>query len=393
MHREVQSEHTPLEGRLRPLLLLPCQGEVGWGFLTTNTESQMSHRHVTPGPRHWLLHHQPLLILALSVILIATMALGVSTGSVGIEPNVVWGVVANHLFPGSVEITWSPGRDNIVWEVRLPRVILGAIVGASLALVGAALQSVTRNPLADPHLLGISSGAALGAIIVLLHTGMILGLATLPIFAFAGALITTIIVVGAASLTRSTSASRLILAGVAVSFVITSAGSLGIFLGDPRAAHTVLFWMLGGLGLAQWNQLIFPLTALIACGAWLLLRARYLNAMTLGDESATSLGIPAGRFRITIFTICALLTGAAVAFSGVISFVGLMIPHIVRMLVGGDYRRVLPLSALVGAIFLVLADILARMIIPPQDIPIGVITGLIGGLFFLLLLRRNARVG
>ena len=352
----------------------------------------MSHRHLVSGPRHWLLHHLPLLVAALTVVLVATMAIGVGVGSVGIEPHVVWGVVASHLFPGSVEIAWSAGRDNIVWEVRLPRVILGAVVGASLALVGAALQSVTRNPLADPHLLGISSGAALGAIIVLLHTGMVLGLATLPVFAFVGALVTTIVVVGAASLTRSTGASRLVLAGVAVSFVITSAGSLGIFLGDPRAAHTVLFWMLGGLGLAQWSQLLFPLAALLSCGAYLLFRARHLNAMTLGDESATSLGIPAGRFRMQVFVVCAILTGAAVAFSGVISFVGLMIPHIVRMVAGGDYRRVLPLSALVGAIFLVAADMLARRIIPPQDIPIGVITGLVGGVFFLLLLRRNARM-
>jgi iron complex transport system permease protein len=353
----------------------------------------MSHRHLVSGPRHWLLHHMPLLMLTLALLLVATMAMGVSIGAVGIELQTVWGVVANHLFPGSVEATWSPGRDNIVWEVRLPRVILGAIVGASLALVGAALQSVTRNPLSDPHLLGISSGAALGAIVVLMHVGMVFGGVTLPLFAFIGALATTFVVVGAASLTRSTSASRLVLAGVAVSFVISSAGSLGIFLGDPRAAHTVLFWMLGGLGMAQWNHLVYPLAALIPSAAYLMYRARYLNAMTLGDESATSLGIPAGRFRIVVFVVCALLTGAAVAFSGVISFVGLMIPHIVRQIAGGDYRRVLPLSALVGAIFLVLADMLARMIIPPQDIPIGVITGLIGGVFFLLLLRRNARAG
>ncbi len=183
----------------------------------------------------------------------------------------------------------------------------------------------------------------------------------------------------------------LILAGVAVSFIITSGGSLAIFLGDPRAAHTVIFWMLGGLGLSQWAQLPYPLAALLACGAYLIANARNLNAMTLGDESATTLGIPAGRFRMVVFIACALLTGAAVAFSGVIAFVGLMIPHIVRLVVGGDYRRVLPLSALLGAIFLVLADMLARIIIPPQDLPIGIITGLVGGVFFILLLRRRTR--
>lgn len=349
----------------------------------------MSHHHLVAGPRHAILHQLPLILAGLAFLLVATMVAAVSLGSVAIPPETVWGVIANHLFPGSVEVTWSGGRDNIVWEVRLPRVILGATIGASLALVGAALQAITRNQLADPHLLGISSGAALGAVIVVLHTGMFLGLATVPLFAFGGALLTTALVVFVANLSDATDASRLVLTGVAISFVVTSLGSLGIFLGDPRAAHTVIFWMLGGLGLSQWAQLPYPLLALLCCGCYLLANARHLNAMTLGDESATTLGIPVRRFRMVVFVVCALLTGAAVAFAGVISFVGLMIPHIVRLVVGGDYRRVLPLSALVGAIFLVLADIAARTIIPPQDIPIGVITGLVGGVFFVALTRKR----
>lgn len=351
----------------------------------------MSHKHLVAGPRHAILHHLPLLTALLVLLLMISITVGVSVGSVNIPFEVVWKVIASHLWPGSVEVTWSPGRDNIVWEVRLPRVLLGALVGASLALVGAALQSVTRNQLADPHLLGISSGAALGAIIVLLHTGLFLGLVTVPLFAFGGALLTTFVVVGIANFTNSTNASRLVLTGVAVSFIVTSLGSLGIFLGDPRAAHTVIFWMLGGLGLAQWVQLPYPLVILAACGAFLVLNARNFNAMTLGDESATALGIPAARFRMSVFVVCALLTGAAVAFSGVIAFVGLMIPHLVRLVVGGDYRRVLLLSGLVGATFLVLADMVARIIIPPQDMPLGIITGLVGGVFFLLLMRRAGR--
>ncbi|SEP98084.1 iron complex transport system permease protein [Devosia sp. YR412] len=329
----------------------------------------------------------PALILGLAVLLVVTMSVAVGAGAVPIPVDTVWRIIASKLAPGSVVADWTSGRENIVWEVRLPRIVLGAIVGASLAVVGAALQSVTRNPLADPHLLGISSGAAFGAILVLLHTGMFLGLITVPLFAFIGALIATALVLAVSNLTKSQSAGRLVLAGVAVSFIITAAGNLFIFLGDPRAAHTVVFWMLGGLGLAQWQQLPFPLAALVLCGGYLILKARSLNAMTLGDESATTLGIPALRFRLTVFVICALLTGSAVAFSGVIAFVGLMIPHIVRMMVGGDYRRVLPLSALVGAIFLVLADIAARTLMPPQDMPIGVLTGIIGGLFFVGLMR------
>lgn len=347
----------------------------------------MSHRHLATGRRHEAAHWTPAIIVALVMLLVATMSLAVGAGAVPIPLDTVWRVIASKLFPGSVAVDWTSGRENIVWEVRLPRILLGAVVGASLALVGAGLQSVTRNPLADPHLLGISSGAAFGAIIVLLHTGMVLGLVTVPLFAFIGALVATALVLAVSNLTKSQSASRLVLAGVAVSFIITAAGNLFIFLGDPRAAHTVVFWMLGGLGLAQWQQLPFPLIALVLCGGYLISRARAFNAMTLGDESATTLGIPARRFRLTVFVICALLTGSAVAFSGVIAFVGLMIPHIVRMAVGGDYRRVLPLSALVGAIFLVLADIAARTLMPPQDMPIGVLTGIIGGMFFVGLMR------
>lgn len=351
----------------------------------------MNHKHLVHGPRHTLIHHTSLLLVCLAIVLVMVMIAAIAIGAIPIPLDVVAGVIANKAVPNLVPPTWTPGRENIVWEVRLPRTILGAMVGASLSLVGAALQSVTRNPLADPHLLGISSGAALGAIIVLLHTGMFLGLATVPIFAFVGALISTFVVIAIANLTNSTNASRLVLAGVAVSFIITSAGSLGIFLGDPRAAHTVIFWMLGGLGLAQWTQLPFPLLALFVCGAYLIWNARNLNAMTLGDESATTLGLPARRFRLIVFIVCALLTGAAVAFAGVISFVGLMIPHIARMIIGGDYRRVLPLSALLGAIFLVTADIFARTLIPPLDMPIGIITGLVGGVFFVILMRRTGR--
>ena len=347
----------------------------------------MSHRHLVTGRRHVAIHWMPALIVGLAMLLVVTMSVAVGAGAVPIPVETVWRIIASKLTPGSVVADWTSGRENIVWEVRLPRIVLGAVVGASLALVGAALQSVTRNPLADPHLLGISSGAAFGAIIVLLHTGMFLGLITVPLFAFIGALIATGLVLAVSNLTKSQSAGRLVLAGVAVSFIITAAGNLFIFLGDPRAAHTVVFWMLGGLGLAQWQQLPFPLAALLLCGGYLIAKARALNAMTLGDESATTLGIPARRFRLTVFVVCALLTGSAVAFSGVIAFVGLMIPHLVRMVVGGDYRRVLPLSALVGAIFLVLADIAARVLMPPQDMPIGVLTGIIGGLFFVGLMR------
>lgn len=322
-------------------------------------------------------------LLGLSVVL------AVCVGAVNIPPGMVWGIAVDRIAPGFVTPDWTPGRANIVWEIRFPRVILAGLVGAGLGLVGAALQSVTRNPLADPHLLGISSGGAFGAIAALLHTGMFLGLLTVPLMAFCGALLATLLVLGVASIAGASSADRLVLAGVAVSFVIMAGANILIFLGDPRATHTVVFWMLGGLGLAQWGHLIWPIAVLLPCGIWLWAQAGRLNAMSLGDETAASLGIEVGRFRLTIFVVSALITGVMVAFSGLIGFVGLMMPHLVRLLVGGDNARVMPASALAGAVFLIWADALARIAVAPEDMPIGVVTGLIGGLFFIWMMARR----
>ena len=329
-------------------------------------------------------------VVAAFLALVVSVSVAVSVGAVSVPTGTVWGVLADKLAPGVVEPDWSKGREAIVWDIRFPRALLAAMVGAGLSIVGASLQAVTRNPLADPHLLGISSGGAFGAILALLHTGLFLGLLTVPLLAFVGALAATSIVLGVSRFADATSADRLVLAGVAVSFVVMAAANVLIFLGDPRATHTVVFWMLGGLGLAQWSQLVYPLVILAGCGAWLWMHASDLNAMTIGDETASSLGIPVARFRLATFVVGALVTGVMVAFSGIIGFVGLMVPHIARMLVGGDYTRVLAVSALFGAAFLLWADIAARTIMAPEDVPIGIVTGLVGGVFFIWLLGRRA---
>ena len=323
-------------------------------------------------------------------VLLLAILLAVSVGAVPVPLSTVWGVLANHLVPGLVTPDWTAGREAIVWDIRFPRALLAALVGAGLGITGAALQSVTRNPLADPHLLGISSGGAFGAIAALLHTGLFLGLLTVPLMAFGGALAATLLVLMIARVTQATSADRLVLAGVAVSFIIMAGANVLIFLGDPKATHTVVFWMLGGLGLAQWSHLLYPLAVLLPAGLWLWTQSAALNAMSLGDETAASLGIPVARFRLTVFVAGALITGVMVAFSGLIGFVGLMMPHLVRFAVGGENARVLPLSALLGAIFLVAADTVARVVMAPEDMPIGVVTGLVGGVFFLWLMARRA---
>ena len=322
------------------------------------------------------------------IVLIISLSIAVSVGAVAVPTATVWSVLLNKISPGVLEQTWSQGREAIVWDIRFPRALLAIMVGAGLALVGASLQAVTRNQLADPHLLGISSGGAFGAIYALLHSGLFLGVLTVPLLAFAGALGATVIVLGVTYFADATSADRLVLAGVAVSFAIMAGANGLIFLGDPRASHTVVFWMLGGLGLAQWDQLIYPLAIIVGCGAWLISQSAALNALTVGDETAATLGIPVMRFRLSIFVVGALITGVMVAFSGIIGFVGLMVPHISRMIIGGNYVNVLPASAIIGAIFLLWADITARTIMAPEDIPIGIVTGLVGGIFFVWLLGR-----
>ena len=328
--------------------------------------------------------------IMLSMLLLgASVTVAVGVGAVSIPAPTVWGVVLNKLSPDLVETTWSKGRAAIVWDIRFPRALLAIMVGAGLAAVGASLQAVTRNPLADPHLLGISSGGAFGAILALLHTGLFLGLLTVPLLAFIGALFATGLVLGVSSFASATSADRLVLTGVAISFIIMAGANILIFLGDPRATHTVVFWMLGGLGLAQWSHLIYPLAILIPCLIWLYLRSSDLNAMTIGDETAATLGLNVVRFRLSVFVVGALITGVMVAFSGIIGFVGLMVPHIARLIVGGDYRRLVPFSALFGGVFVLWADIVARTIMAPEDMPIGIVTGLVGGCFFVWLLKRR----
>jgi len=328
-------------------------------------------------------------LLVGTALLLASLAAAVAVGAVGLTPGTVLGIAVDRFLPGLLEVSWSKGQAAIVWEIRMPRALLACLVGAGLATVGACLQSVTRNPLADPHLLGVSSGGAFGAVLALLHTGSFIGFLTVPLLAFAGAMVAMALVLLASRFTGSSGADRLVLTGVAVSFLLMACANVLIFLGDPRATHSVVFWMLGGLGLAQWGQLPYPAAVLAVCLVWLWRHGQSFNAMTLGDETATTLGISVVRFRLLVFAVAALVTGVMVAFSGIIGFVGLMVPHMLRLLVGGDYRRLLPLCALAGAIFVLWADIVARTIMAPEDMPIGIVTGLVGGLFFLWLLRRK----
>ncbi|MFP6863012.1 FecCD family ABC transporter permease [Pseudomonas sp.] len=330
-----------------------------------------------------------LLLLVLTLALALSCAASLGFGAAPVPLTRVLEILGQRLFDLQPPQAVSSAQDSIVWMIRAPRVVLGALVGAGLSLVGTALQAVTRNPLADPHLLGVSSGAALGAVIVVLYLGEFIGLLSLPLAAFVGALVSMLLVLAIASHGGRLESDRLLLAGVAVSFVMMAASNLLLFLGDHHAASSVIFWMLGGLGLARWELLWLPALCLALALLLLLGLARALNALMAGEHSAVSLGLEPRRVRLLVFVCASLLTGVLVSLSGAIGFVGLILPHVARFLVGAEHRRLLPVSALLGALFLVWVDVAARTLLAPQDLPIGIATAAIGGVFFVLLLRRR----
>ncbi|NIF75887.1 iron ABC transporter permease [Paraburkholderia sp. Cy-641] len=327
----------------------------------------------------------PLALLA--IVLAVSIVLAIGFGSTRIAAGDVMRTIAAHAAGRTHPADPADMNDAIVWMIRVPRVLLGALVGAALAVAGAVLQAATSNRLADPHLLGVSAGASVGAVAATLWIGAAWGVLTLPVCAFAGALAATALVIACGARGGRVDAQRLLLAGVAISFVLMALANLLLYLGDQRAASSVLFWMLGGLGLARWNLLDVP-AALVGISLILLIgRRRELDALMSGDVVAVTLGVNVTRLRRELFVVCSLLTAGMVAVSGAIGFVGLVAPHAARRLVGAGHARLLPTSALVGAIMLVWADVAARTLISPDDLPIGVVTGLFGGVFFVWLVR------
>lgn len=334
-----------------------------------------------------------LVILGMVVLLAIMTIAGLMVGSVSIPAETAVSVLIHWASGGVVfEPFWRDVYQTIIVETRIPRVILAATVGATLATVGMTIQAIVRNPLAGPSILGVSSGAATGAVIVMRWGLVAFGAFTLHISAFLGALITLMLVFWVVRTGGQITPTRLVLAGVAMSAVLSALTSLLVLTSpDPQLAARVLFWTLGGFGTAQWKLLPIPVIALAIGLTIMLMQARRLNLLMAGDESAVALGLNVRRFRQSMFILTAALVGVTVAVSGVIGFVGLIMPHIVRFLVGADHRRALPAVALLGASFTVGADLVARSIISPLELPVGIVTALVGGPFFIWLLRRDAR--
>ncbi|KWD16401.1 ABC transporter permease [Burkholderia ubonensis] len=332
----------------------------------------------------------------LAVLLAVSVVLSAAFGAASIAPAQVARIVVAHVAAAlghaaslDGQLGGNLGDDSIVWLIRIPRALLAALVGATLASVGVALQAATANRLADPHLLGVSAGAMLGAVAATLGFGAAFGPFTLSMAAFAGALAATACVIALAYRRGRLEPDRLLLAGVSVSFMMAALGNLMLYLGDPRATASVLFWMLGGVGLARWDLLPVPGVCAVLAGGALIARRRELNALMSGDVAAAALGVPSARMRREVFVIASFATGAMVAVSGAIGFVGLVTPHLCRRIVGAEHGRLLPVAALTGAILLVWADVAARTLAAPEDLPIGVVTALFGSLFFVVLLRRS----
>ena len=370
--------------------------------ISTPTEVQGN----TPSPKSTERLRFWLLLGGLIALLLISVTLGVSLGPVDIPIGVVWWIAASetiNIFSditsfelnrwAGIEENWTRAQFNIIWLIRFPRVLMGFFVGAGLAVVGATMQALVRNPLADPYILGISSGASVGAVTVLAFGAFAFaGIYAISVGAFFGAILTFLTVFLLARSNGRLHPARLILAGVAVAYFFSGFTSFIILTSDNRElARTVLAWLLGSLAGTNWSELTLPAAALFFGSVYLVLQARGLNALIVGDETAATLGVDLTRFRCSLFLVVSLVTGVMVAVSGAIGFVGLMIPHIVRLMVGTDHRRVMPVSIFAGSIFLILFDVVARIAFNPVELPVGVITSLLGGPFFLWLLHRQMK--
>lgn len=331
-------------------------------------------------------------VTTIAVLAVLVLVVSAATGPVAVSPLDAAKIMIGHLIPGMpwmTDGTLTPLQDQAVWQFRVPRSLLAALSGAGLALAGAMMQAVVRNPLAEPYILGVSSGASVGAVLVIISGGAtFLGL-SMSGAAFVGAMVACLLVAMLARIRGELSPTRMILAGVALGALLSAVTSYLTLTTDAQNVVSVMFFLLGSVSAADMSTLLIPAVALaIACIAVFGL-SRSMNALLAGDESAMAVGVRTTRVRGVLLVLASLLTGAIVAVSGGIGFVGLVVPHMARLLVGSDHRRMLPITILGGALFLMVADLLARTVAMPTEIPLGILTAFVGAPFFLWLMRSG----
>ena len=323
-------------------------------------------------------------------VFVATLFANVGMGAVDIPPAQALSIFLSHIGIDS-GIHFEPRTDSIMWNIRLPRVVLGILVGGGLGIAGAALQGVFRNPLAEPGVIGVSSGAAVGAVAAIVLGLNFFGASGITVFAFLGGLMATGIVYLVAKSRGQTEVTTLILAGIAVNATAGAFTGMLTFIADDDQLRSITFWMLGSVGGATWPA-VAAVTPFLIVGILLLpFWSRSLNLLNLGDREARHLGVSTERVHLSVIVLCALVTGAAVSVAGIIGFVGLVVPHVIRLIAGPDHRFLLPASILGGATALLLADLLARTVAVPAELPLGAVTAMVGGPFFLWLVHRTRK--
>lgn len=370
-----------------------CTRSVGANAQVGGTSRpQRAKSHSAPPPRLAGDRNRPLLLGAvagaLAVAVVAALALGAVPIPV-VDVVKVLGMVGRRSAPGSeLRQAWS-----IITLIRLPRVVAALVAGAALAVSGAAMQGLFRNPMAGPDVLGISAGASLGAVVAIAAGLALTAPWIIPIAAFIGSVTTALVVYVIATRTGVTHLLYIVLAGLAISSVVNGAVSAVLMIAEEYAVSQFIFWTMGGLEGSAWSRVVPPTPVVIALTILLVALSTPLNLLSLGEEQAHSLGVPVQRLKLLILVVSATLTAMAIAIAGPIAFVGLMVPHLVRILVGPDHRIVIPASALGGAAFLVAADTVARTILAPREIETGIVTALLGGPYFLVLIVRAQRGG
>ncbi|CUH94884.1 putative membrane protein [Propionispora sp. 2/2-37] len=356
-------------------------------------------------PLEWkgMVHKKRNFVLLLALLVMAALLsiiIAVCLGTVKIAPGEAYRILLYKMLNvdiGNVATQASAAHMDIIWQLRLPRVVMALIVGAGLAMCGTVMQATVQNPLAEPYILGIAAGASLGATFSILiggAGGIFLGLGT-AFWAFLGALLATVLVMFLSGLGGQMSTVKMVLSGAVISALFGAISNFIIYLSsDAEGMRTVTFWTMGSLAAAKWDNLFIPGLGVGLCCVFFLLQARRLNALLLGEEAAITLGIDLLKIRRLYMVLTALITGIIVSACGIFGFVGLVIPHVVRGVVGADHRRLMPGTILVGAIFLIWADVLARTVLTSGDLPIGIITALIGAPFFMhLLFKRSLNFG
>jgi heme transport system permease protein len=331
------------------------------------------------------------LLGGLAIALAVSLVLAAGHGQLDIPPSEVLGSLLHKLGLDLGPVPSHPQGESTLWQVRFPRVVMAALAGAALATAGALMQGVFGNPLAEPGVVGVSAGAAVAAATAIVFELTFAGTWTVALCAFVGGLVTTMLVYFMSRDGGRTEVVTLVLTGIAVNAVAGAALAFLMFLGDTQAREEIVFWQLGSLNGSRWEQVVvvLPMVA-VGIGAALVLAPK-LDLLALGDRAARHVGVDVERLRMSVIVVVALLTAAAVAFCGIISFVGLVVPHLIRLLAGPGHRLLVPASALGGAVLLVLADLWARTLVAYADLPIGMLTALVGGPFFFWLIRRARR--